>query len=622
MVHIKKLSELFITLTLYVIQCNLSILIKVQIINIIADRRFIQKVWNVFEPNITKYYFSICGKMKNSGSPKEGNFYLNTRGSKYKNNFLYGDGASVVGVRFYSKGKQFFKATNILTDPTDSSIKKVATMAFDVRPIEISYKQLYDKSFLIDSYYKIKSNSGNMTEEVSKETLDGISNSWLNDTIDSLKKRNFKFNPIKQIFISKANGGVRMLGIPSPIDQILQQAYKTILESSYEDIFLNYSHGFRPNKSTHTAIYEVRKWSGTIWMIEGDIKGFFDNIDHHFLCSLLKKRIKDKNLIDFFWKMVRAGYVSNGQYKCNNLGVPQGGSIISPLLSNVYLHEFDLFMDSIIKEYSEKKRKPYEYEILKKETKQYYSNEIMYQKNISSVKNDFHRGIIIRYNRYADNWVVGITGPLTLAEEIKEKIHFFLKNELKLTLNLEKIKISNLIKDKVYYLGFEIYRYSKSWSLFRKIKIKSVSNKGKSINQRIIINFPKAKLINKLIEHGFATSIKKPKSITKWIFLTPGEIISKYNYVTRGLINYYHMVDNKNLFNHIIWILKFSAAFTLARKLNVSPAKIFKKFGKNLSVPLDKKKYVNFFSPNSLKINKRIIINNFLYTQEDPFFFC
>jgi len=124
MVHIKKLSELFITLTLYVIQCNLSIFIKVQLIYIIADRRFIQKVWNVFEPKITKYSLSIRGKIKNSGSPKEGNFYLNTRGSKYKNHFLYGDGASVVGVRFYSKGKQFFKATNTLTDPIDSSMKK------------------------------------------------------------------------------------------------------------------------------------------------------------------------------------------------------------------------------------------------------------------------------------------------------------------------------------------------------------------------------------------------------------------------------------------------------------------------------------------------------------------
>jgi len=142
-------------------------------------------------------------------------------------------------------------------------------------------------------------------------------------------------------------------------------------------------------------------------MIEGDIKGFFDNIDYHFLCSLLKKRIKDQNLIDFFWKMVRAGYASNAQYK---LGVTQG-SIISPLLSNVYLHELDLFMDSIIKEYSDDKRKPYnpEYEKLRKERKKYHLTDPMYKNislqmnKLSSVRNDPNRGVRVRYNRYADD---------------------------------------------------------------------------------------------------------------------------------------------------------------------------------------------------------------------------
>ena len=467
-------------------------------------------------------------------------------------------------------------------------------MTSDMKPIDISYKQLYDKSFLIEAYYKIKSNPGNMTEEVFKETLDVLSNSWFDTIVDSLKKRNFQFKPNKQIPIPKSNGGVRILGIPSLRDKIVQQAYKTILESIYEKIFLDYSHGFRPNRSTHTSIHEVRKWSGTVWMIEGDIKGFFDNIDHHFLCSLLKKRIQDQNLIDFYWKMVRAGYVSNGQYKRNNLGVPQGG-IISSLLSNIYLHEFDIFIDSIIKDYSDNKRNPYnpEYERLRKERKKFHLNDLMYKKisfrmnQISSVRND--RVVRVRYNRYADDWIVGITGPLTLAEEIKGKINLFLKNELKLTLNFEKTKISNLIREKVHYLGFDIHRYSKKWSLSGKIKMESGSNKGilrKSTNQRIIITFPKTQLITKLIEHGFASSPKKPTSITKWIYLNPDDIINKYNYLIRGLIHYYHMVDNKNMFNHIIWILKFSASFTLARKLNISPAKVFKKFGKNLTVPI------------------------------------
>jgi hypothetical protein len=202
---------------------------------------------------------------------------------------------------------------------------------------------------------------------------------------------------------------------------------------------------------------------------------------------------------------------------------------------------------------------------------------------------------------------------LTLVKEIREKIYSFLKTELKLTLNLDKTKIFNLIKDKVHYLGFEICRHSRKWDLSRKIKIKSGPNKGisrKSI-QRIIINFPKTKIVNKLIEHGFASNIKQPTSITKWIYLSPWEIIIKYNYVLSGLLNYYSMVDNKNLFTHVIWILKFSACFTLARKLNISPSKVFKKFGKNLTVPIEyekselnnKIKFIKFNSPINLKKN-------------------
>ena len=137
--------------------------------------------------------------------------------------------------------------------------------------IECSYEQLYDKTLLIESYNIIKSNPGNMTKGIDNNTLDGISYSWFDSTIAALKNRSFKFKPNKRIYIPKNDGKYRPLGIPSPRDKILQQAYKMILESVYENVFLNTSHGFRPNRSTHTAIYEVRKWSGTNWIIEGDM---------------------------------------------------------------------------------------------------------------------------------------------------------------------------------------------------------------------------------------------------------------------------------------------------------------------------------------------------------------
>lgn len=190
-----------------------------------------------------------------------------------------------------------------------------------------------------------------MTPGVDNETLDNISQEWADQVIQQMKDRTFRFKPSSRVMIAKPNGKLRPLAIPTPKDKIVQQAYKMILESTLEPIFLPTSHGFRPNKSTHTAIYEVRKWNGITWVIEGDIKGYFDNIDHQVLANMLGKHIADQNLMDLYWKLVNAGYVNDGKYEKSFLGVPQGG-VVSPLLSNLYLHELDLFMEEIIKKYS------------------------------------------------------------------------------------------------------------------------------------------------------------------------------------------------------------------------------------------------------------------------------
>lgn len=140
---------------------------------------------------------------------------------------------------------------------------------------------------------------------------------------------------------------MRPLGISNPRDKVIQQAMKLVLEAILEPKFLNSSHGFRPKRGCHTALREVREWKGVSWFVEGDIKAFFDNIDFNLLEGLLLKHFDEARFIHLYWKFAKAGYIewdgSKEKYVSPDFGVPQG-SIISPILSNLVLHELDKFM--------------------------------------------------------------------------------------------------------------------------------------------------------------------------------------------------------------------------------------------------------------------------------------
>jgi len=541
------------------------------------------------------------------------------------------------------------------------------------------YRNMFNCEYYKIAYNNIKSKESSMTPGSDKETLDGFSNEKIEKIIQSMKDRTFKFKPSRRIEIPKPNGKLRQIGIPSPVDKITQKVLKGILEEIYEPIFLNTSHGFRPNRGTHTALKEIKNLSGITWSIEGDIKGFFNNIDPKLLAYLLSKEIKDKNILDLYLKMVHAGYVNTGQKDIIHSlsGVPQGG-VISPLLSNIYLHEFDKFMEDLKKEYTQtgvvskttqkysdinskviKARKEFK-NILAREIDNMSENEILFKKQelqkarfnlkqcIQIMRNTPSKEKVLTrvyYVRYADDWLVGVTGPKKTALEIKQRISEYLKGTLKLDLNLDKTKVTHMTRGRAYFLGTEIKTTDRKYARSQRSKY---NRNGKEFTRlpstgRIKMYAPIKKLITKLKEKGFAKEVKMPTKQQKYvlnskgqrkiikvntgktkivpcgnsrlIMLTEVQLLERYQAVLRGILNYYSFVDNYSNLHSIMYILRYSLICTLARKLRLNTAKVFKKYGKDITITADNKKIKTLSFPTSLKKGPQ---NTFKVTEFDP----
>ena len=212
------------------------------------------------------------------------------------------------------------------------------------------YRILFNEQMYYVAYQRIYAKPGNMTPGSDGKTIDGMSIERIGNLINSLRDESFMPTPAKRVYIPKKNGKKRPLGIPSIEDKIVQEVVRMILEAIYEGHFENTSHGFRPKRSCHTALHSIKNlFTGAKWFIEGDIKGFFDNIDHHVLIDTLKERISDDRFLRLIWKFLRAGYIEDFKFNKTYSGTPQGG-IISPILANIYLDKFDKYM----REYSEK----------------------------------------------------------------------------------------------------------------------------------------------------------------------------------------------------------------------------------------------------------------------------
>src|SRR5262245_20649039 len=334
-------------------------------------------------------------------------------------------------------------------------------------PLEDVYRQLYNPDMYLRAYAKLYRNDGAMTPGTTGETVDGMSLDKIERMIEAIRFERWTWPPSRRVYIDKPKGGKRSLGMPDWSSKVVQDVIRSILEAYYEPQFSRHSHGFRPNKGCHTALIDVHEtWKGTKWFIEGDIKGCFDNIDHHTLMNILRENIHDNRFLRLIEGALKAGYCEEWQYHPSLSGSPQGG-IISPILSNIYMDRLDRFVcETLIPEYTKKARREKNriYDSLNSLARYYRKKgdlertEQLRSKKIQQPSRDpqdpeYRR---LRYIRYADDFLLGYAGPMSEAEEIKERIATFLGTELKLTMSAEKTLITHAQTDRARFLGYEI----------------------------------------------------------------------------------------------------------------------------------------------------------------------
>jgi group II intron reverse transcriptase/maturase len=438
-------------------------------------------------------------------------------------------------------------------------------------PLEDIYRQLYNPGLYLMAYGRLYANKGAMTPGSTPETVDGMSMAKIDQLINDLRHERYRWTPVRRTYIAKKNGRLRPLGLPTWSDKLLQEVIRLILEAYYEPQFSSLSHGFRPSRGCHTALTSIRDdWSGTKWFIEGDISQYFDAIDHEVLLSILGEKLKDNRFLRLLANLLRAGYLEDWTYHRTLSGSPQGG-VVSPILSNIYLDKFDSYVEQVlIPAYTRgARRRPHlQYEALRAQAKrrkragkrkeaQQRWTQVQHLPSRDPNDPDFRR---LKYIRYADDTLFGFIGPKAEAEEIKGKIAGFLKENLKLTLSIEKTWITNASSDAARFLGYEI--------VTQRANEKHHSQSGhRTANGKIGLRIPAT-----IIKQRCARYMHKgvPAHRIELIQDDDYTIISRYQAEYRGLVQYYLLAINVCWLHKLHWVMQTSLLRTLARKHRTS----------------------------------------------------
>ena len=465
------------------------------------------------------------------------------------------------------------------------------------------YRILFNEELFYVAYQKIASNGGSTTKGSDGRSIDEMSLARIETLIASLKDESYQPHPSRRVHIPKKNGKTRPLGIPAFEDKLVQEVVRMILEAIYEGHFETTSQGFRPKRSCHTALLHIQKtFSGAKWFIEGDIKGFFDNIDHDVLVGILRERISDDRFIRLIRKFLKAGYVEDWTFHNTYSGTPQGG-IVSPILANIYLDKLDKYVKEYIQHFDKgTKRRP------GKESNNLANERKRTVRKLKKVKDGTEKAALVarlkaieqeraafpsgdemdgsyrrlKYIRYADDFILGVIGSKEDALRIKEDIKSFLSESLALELSEEKTLITHTGKS-AKFLGYEI---TVTRDNHQRRDVRGCLRR--TYGKRVRLNVSMATLRDKLLEYG-AMEIKlrngkevwKPKCRSGLIFNDDLEILDRYNRETVGFCNYYLIANNCVVLHNFRYIMEYSMYKTFAGKYRSTVRKINKKYRLN-----------------------------------------
>jgi group II intron reverse transcriptase/maturase len=432
---------------------------------------------------------------------------------------------------------------------------------------------MFNKSLYLLAYGNIYSNQGAMTPGACDETADGMSEAKIDQIVALMRAERYRFAPVRRVLIPKKNGKLRPLGLPSWSDKLAGEVVRLLLEAYYEPQFSGRSHGFRKGRGCHTALREIQQtWTGTVWFVEGDISDCFGSFSHDILLGILAEKIRDNRFLRLIRNMLKAGYLEDWQYHDTLSGVPQGG-VVSPVLSNIYLHKLDEFAEEeLIPRYTrgERREKNPEYHRVngrrqhaRKQGNRARAREALRQMRALPYGDPMDPGYRrLFYCRYADDVLLGFIGPKAEAEQIKAELARFLRETLALELHPDKTLITHARTGAARFLGYQITVQHSSTRLTRG---------RRTVNGKVALRVPKDVITAKCAPYRHQG---KPWHRPRLLNLDDYDIVRIYAAEYRGIVNYYLLACNVWRLATLRWNAETSMLKTLAAKHKSTVAKM------------------------------------------------